>query len=291
RYFARDGRPGLGGNDLFISRLENGKWSLPVNLGYPINSRFDEAGLIVEATRPIAWFSSDRNPGRGKDLFSFELPETMRPSAVSYLKGIITDATDGHSVPSTIRLTDLDSGKLLRALQPEENKGNFLLCLPAGRRYGYQLTAEGYLFVSGNLDLPAGSTDLHPVVEEFRLRRIAPGSTTVLNNLFFATDSWRLLESSAVQLDEMAQFMKLNSGVVMEIIGHTDNTGTAGHNLELSAKRAVAVAEALKSRGIEPWRLSTMGKGATVPVATNETEAGKSLNRRTEFRVKEIRKP
>jgi outer membrane protein OmpA-like peptidoglycan-associated protein len=119
---------------------------------------------------------------------------------------------------------------------------------------------------------------------------VSAGVYTTLKNIFFETNSWQLLEESQTQLDEMAQFMKLNPGVVMEVIGHTDRVGTAAYNLELSKKRAEAVAFELKKRNIESYRIKSKGVGFTVPVGDNDTEEGRSSNRRTEFMVKEVNK-
>ncbi len=289
-FFASDGLPGLGGKDLYRTCLKNGFWSAPVNLGYPINTNLDEGGLTVEISGEKAWFASARDPRKRQDIFYFTLTDSLRPDPVSYLKGVITDAVTGERLTADITLTDLKTRKIVRRIYPEENEGDFLVCLPSGVNYGLSINRKGYLFASENVSLVEGYTKESPRNVMIRLQPVVPGAYTTLKNIFFETNSWQLLEESQNQLDEMQYFMKQNPGVVMEIVGHTDNIGTATYNLELSEKRAEAVVQELKKRGIEPWRIGSKGVGFSVPVGDNSTEEGRRSNRRTEFIIKEIKK-
>ena len=284
-YFATDGRPGLGGSDIFMTRLKEERWSEPVNLGYPINTSRNEEGLVVEISGEKAWYTTDRNTGNGRDIYYFTLPAALRPDPVSYLKGTITDASTGLKIGSEIVLSDLKTNKQVINISEMENQGNFLICLPAGKNYGLSVTHKGYLFYSENISLDQGFSKLSPKEENIRLQPIVPGAFTTLKNIFFETKSWKLKLESTAQLDEMARFMLLNPEVVMEVTGHTDHVGTEAYNLELSRNRAEAVVAELKKRNIAPWRLSSKGMGFAVPVGDNNTEEGRSANRRTEFKV------
>jgi outer membrane protein OmpA-like peptidoglycan-associated protein len=104
-------------------------------------------------------------------------------------------------------------------------------------------------------------------------------------NVFFDTDSWKLLESSAPELENLLKFLTVNSTVVVEVGGHTDSDGTVGHNQELSENRALSVKEYLVKRGINSTRIFSHGYGESRPVSDNETPAGKRLNRRTEITI------
>ena len=88
-------------------------------------------------------------------------------------------------------------------------------------------------------------------------------------------------------LDRIVTIMKENPKFDLEIIGHTDNQGNPQSNLDLSDRRAHAVRTYLMDRGIESFRLTSVGKGETTPVATNTTPEGRALNRRVEFVVKQ----
>ena len=289
-YFASDGRAGLGGTDLFVSRLENGKFSEPVNLGSPINTSGNEEGLVVETSGARAWFSSDRNRKNGRDLFYFLLPDHLRPEPVSYLKGEVTDAATGIKISADIVLTNLGTSRIVRKIASIENNGEFLICLPSGINYGLSFSRKGYLFSSENVSLVNGFSQRRPMKLNIRLKSVTTGATTTLNNIFFETNSWQLKMESQSQLDQMAQFMHLNQGVVMEVVGHTDAVGTAQYNDELSLRRAEAVVEELLKRKIEPDRIKSRGAGFTAPVGDNKTEEGRRANRRTEFVIVEINK-
>jgi outer membrane protein OmpA-like peptidoglycan-associated protein len=287
-YFASDGRPGLGGTDLFLTRMENGKFGEPINLGYPINTNRNEEGLVVEISGERAWFTSDRNPAKGRDIYYFNLSGPLRPNPVSYLKGEILDAKTDSMLSAEVLLKDLITNKVVKRITSSENEGTFLICLPSGINYGLSISRKGYLFASENIPLMNGFNKSNPKEIVIRLQPISQGSSTTLKNIFFETNSWLLKPESQTQLDEMAQFMKNNPGVVMEVVGHTDNIGTKEYNLELSEKRAAAVVFELLQRKIEPYRLKGKGAGFTSPVGDNNTEAGRSANRRTEFRVNSV---
>jgi outer membrane protein OmpA-like peptidoglycan-associated protein len=287
-YFASDGRPGLGGTDLFLSRMENGKFGEPINLGYPINTNRNEEGMVVEISGEKAWYTSDRNPAKGRDIYYFNLSGPLRPNPVSYLKGEILDARTGKMLSAEVVLKDLITNKVVRIITATENDGTFLVCLPSGINYGLGISHKGYLFASENISLLNGFSKANPKEMVVRLQTISEGSVTTLKNIFFETNSWLLKPESQSQLEEMAQFMKINPGVVMEVVGHTDKVGTKEYNMELSEKRAGAVVLELLKRKIEPYRIKSSGAGFSSPVGDNNTEEGRSANRRTEFRVKTV---
>jgi len=108
-----------------------------------------------------------------------------------------------------------------------------------------------------------------------------------MKNVFFETDRYDLIETSKVELNKLADLLTKNPTLKVELGGHTDNVGKDDYNLTLSENRAKAVMTYLVENGIAPERLSYKGYGKTQPVDTNETEAGRANNRRTEFKVVE----
>lgn len=289
-YFASDGRPGLGGTDLFVTRLNSGSWTNPVNLGFPVNSKGNDEGLMVEISGERAWFTSNRNPVTGRDIYFFTLPDTLKPDPVSYLAGTVADAVTGVRLSPDIVLTDLKTNRTVKRILSAENEGEFLVCLPAGTSYSLSFSRQGYLFTSENISLEEHYTSKNPKNLKILLQPVVAGSSVTLKNIFFETNSWELAAASKTQLDEMALFMQRNPGVIMEVIGHTDHVGTETYNLNLSGKRAEAVVLGLKMRNIEPWRLKSRGAGFSVPVGDNGTEEGRRSNRRTEFLIREVLK-
>jgi outer membrane protein OmpA-like peptidoglycan-associated protein len=128
-------------------------------------------------------------------------------------------------------------------------------------------------------------------VEQISSDSIFPDSIKVnepviLNNIHFKLDKATLLPASYPELNKLYRLMQRNSGIEIKIAGHTDSTGTETYNKELSVKRAQAVAEYLRQKGIDTNRVSYEGYGNTRPIATDSTEAGRAKNRRVEFIIK-----
>ncbi len=106
-----------------------------------------------------------------------------------------------------------------------------------------------------------------------------------LDHVHFDVDKASLRPDSFSQLGELLAYLERHEDIRIEIAGHTDNTGTAPHNLQLSQARANTIVSYLTGKGIKPSRLLAKGYGAEQPVADNATEKGKQLNRRTEVRI------
>jgi outer membrane protein OmpA-like peptidoglycan-associated protein len=287
-YFASDYWPGLGGKDLFFVQIENNITSIPQNMGYPINTLDNDEGMIVDVAGERAWFTSNRAGFGGRDIFSFKLPEKERPQAVSYVKGKVIDNKTKKILCSEIKLSDLTSNLVIQHIYPIENEGEFLLCLPPGKNYGLSIEKDGYLFCSRNFDLGKKYSKTDPLELTIELEPIEVGSVTVLNNVFFQTDSSSLKPESKSQLDEIVSFMKRNQGLIVEISGHTDNKGSDIYNMGLSEKRADSVVNYLMKSGVPKIMMISKGYGLTKPVADNTTEEGRALNRRTEFKILKV---
>ncbi|GET33909.1 cell envelope biogenesis protein OmpA [Prolixibacter bellariivorans] len=284
-YFASDYWPGLGGKDLFVSRNEGDGFSVPENLGYPINTNEDDDGLIVDVTGRNAYFASNREGYGGRDIFHFVLPEELRPDAVSYVAGKVFDAKTSKPLAPVVQIINLQSDSIYEQTRPDAFDGHFLLCLPAGKDYALNVETPGYLFYSEHFDLTKSYEKSKPFQLEIALQPVKAGSVTALRNVFFDTDSSALKPESFLQLKQVLAFMEKNPQWMVEIAGHTDNTGTDVHNLKLSKQRAQAVVSYLEEKGISSQRLVAKGYGATQPVADNTTADGRARNRRTEFRL------
>ena len=285
-YFSSDGHPGLGNKDIFMSRLDSaGHWSEPVNLGYPINTHREEIGLIVDNQGKTAYFSSNAYSA-SKNIYTFELPEAVRPNPVSYVSGLVTDAKTHLPLKAQVQLLDLVSGDTVMSVACAET-GDFLVSLPVGHQYAMLATSPGYLFNSQHFNLEGIYSFTKPYRVDIQLRKPEIGSNTILRNIFFKFDSYELMSQSFVELNQMAAFIKGSAGIKFEIGGHTDNVGKDAYNQQLSEKRAKTVCDYLINKGVDASQLSFKGYGATAPIGDNATPEGREVNRRTELKVVE----
>jgi outer membrane protein OmpA-like peptidoglycan-associated protein len=277
----------MGGFDLFISRMDaDGNWSSPVDLGYPINTYADEINLVVNAKGDVAYISSDKLGGKGgMDIYSFKLYKEAQPSMVTYFKGVVFDKETNNRLEAKFELTDLSTGKSVSRSTSDPVTGEFLLALPLDREYGLNVSKPGYLFYSDHFELRGENSKTKPFIYNVPLQPIRVGETVILRNIFFDTDKFELKDESRSELARLISLLKSNPQISIEISGHTDNHGTADHNIVLSKNRAEAVYNYLILNGIAKERLSYSGFGMTRPIDTNDTEAGRANNRRTEFKV------
>lgn len=284
-YFASDGRPGMGGFDIYRSTMnEDSTWGVPQNLGYPINTYNDEMGLITNSDGQIAYFSSVRDVKNGKDIFSFNLYESARPDPVSYLKGKVYDSETGALIRAEYELINLSNEKITLK-STTDGTGSFLVCLPSGYNYGINVSKAGYLFYSENFMLEGQHSMAEPFIKRINLKPIRVGEKMQLTNVFYEVDSWELRKESMLELDNLVRLLNVNKNVIIEIGGYTDSTGTAEYNLRLSEKRAMSVVNYLISKGIPSSRLKYKGYGNAAPIGDNVTSEGRKMNRRTEAKI------
>lgn len=284
-YFTSNGHQGYGGTDLFLMRRNaDGIWGLPENLGYPINTINDEGTLIVSADGTTAYYASDRSDSKGGlDIYQFDLPIFAKPLATYWVSGKVYDEKNKQGIPAVIELIELNTGNLISKLQTNDD-GTYLVPLPSGKNYAFNVARKGYLFYSSSFLLE--KTAKNNIYEkDIPLIPIEAGSKIILENIFFNTGSAELQAASTIELEKVIQLLGENQTLRVEIIGHTDNVGKAADNLTLSNNRAKAVVDFLITKGVAARRLNAKGMGATQPVATNDTEEGRSHNRRTELKV------
>ena len=263
-YFTSNGWPGMGNGDIYISRKTDTGWTKAVNIGYPINTENDDNGMTVSFDGKTAFLSSSRAGGfGGLDLYSFELPENMQPKKTTYIKAVVKDAKSKQLLNASYSIIDLDTKK--EVYKGNTSNGKFFVSIELNKNDALQIQKEGYLFYSQNINLKETTTETKPYEIEVLLEPIAANSKITLNNVFFDFDKNELKQESFVELDKLADLLKKNPTVKIEISGHTDNKGE---------KKYIAAA-----------RLVAKGYGDTMPIAPNDTEENKAKNRRTEVKV------
>ena len=284
-YFSSDGLIGLGGFDIFyVKYLGDGNWSEPKNIGYPINTEDDDLGFVVSTDGRNAYFSSNKFSGHGGwDIYSFELYEEAKPEKVLFVKGQLFDAEGNELSDASLELKSAKTKKVTEGMV-DKISGKYAVAVPVEENEEFLMTVRKneYAFSSQFIN-PEEEDFSEPVSIDLEVKPIEVGTTVKINNIHFATNSYELNETSKFILDNFLEFLNENSSIKIEIHGHTDNVGNDEENLILSKNRAKTVSDYLVEHGINSSRLSSKGFGENSPIASNETEEGKALNRRTEF--------
>lgn len=283
-YFTSNGWPGYGDEDLFlVRRQQDGRWSAPQNLGYPINTINREGTLFIAADGKTAYYASDRSDSRGGlDIYSFDMRSDMRPTKTTWVRGKVFDKKTTTGLPSSIELIDVNNKQVVSKIQTDE-QGRYLMTLPVGKDYAFNVARRGYLFYSDNFSLVNKEDSTYE--KNIPLQPLEANAAVVLKNIFFDFAKAELKPESAIELDKVVQLLQENPTVKVQISGHTDNVGTAADNNKLSEGRAKAVVTYLMTKSIDQKRLSYKGFGASQPIAENTTEGGRAQNRRTELKV------
>jgi outer membrane protein OmpA-like peptidoglycan-associated protein len=315
-YFSSKGHSSIGGYDVFSStRNEDGSWTEPKNLGFPLNTTDDDLFLVLNANGRIGYYSSiGQDSSMNFDIYKviFLGPEkplilssednliasiakpitetTIEKTAdietirLTILKGIIHDAMTKEPLEASIEVVDNQKNEQILTSSSNSSSGKYLVSLPSGKNYGIAIKVDDYLFHSENLNIPP-ATEYQEITKDIPLYKIEAGSKIVLANIFFDFGKSTLSSESFIELDRVVNFLNTYSSVTIEISGHTDNVGSLQANTRISTSRAKSVVEYLIEKGIESSRLKFVGEAFKFPVATNDTEEGRQRNRRVEFKI------
>ncbi|WNJ19796.1 OmpA family protein [Pontibacter sp. G13] len=200
------------------------------------------------------------------------------------LKGTVLDKKTGLPLRAAVKLTDNKTLDSLASAVSEPDTGNFGMLMPAYGLVSMNVLAKGYLFHGEDILMDTLFSRVS-IKQTYELEPIRLGASLILKNIYFDTGKWELLPESFAELERVVAFLKLNPRVVIEVSGHTDNTGNKKQKVELSLRRANAVKAYLIDQGIMELRLKVKGYGMYRPIATNKTSAGRRKNRRVEFEI------
>jgi outer membrane protein OmpA-like peptidoglycan-associated protein len=286
-YFVSEGHKGYGNADIWMTkRLDDTwtNWSTPINLGDKINTPNFDAYFSIDAAGEYAYYSSSNNSYGKSDIFRIKMPQEAKPEPVVLVYGKVFDKKTGEPITANINYELLPSGKEMgtAVTSPEDNI--YKIVLPFGNNYGFMASADNYYSITENIDLK-NLTEYKELEVNLYLAPIEKNEAIRLNNIFFEFGKSELKEESFPELNRLIKLLTDNPTINIEIAGHTDNVGSDSDNLELSKNRAASVVAYLTKGGIKANRLTSQGFGETKPVASNETEEGKQLNRRVEFMV------
>lgn len=283
-YFSSNGRPGVGGYDIYYVKLNDNNEKPEVkNIGYPINTENDEIGFIVSIDGKYGYFSSNNMKNEsmgGMDFYYFSLYNEAKPEEVLLVKGNIKSEDTTKPIKATVQIKSMESKHI--TFIPVDEDGDYVASLL--KNEDYLLTIKGEDIVYQSTYVAAKDSITAPVIKlEMEVQPIEVGKHYRLHNIYFAFNSADILANSQKVLDEFIVFLNDHPTLQISIEGHTDNVGSDEFNLILSENRAKAVYNYLVNNGIDANRLQYKGFGESNPIATNETEEGRAMNRRTEF--------
>ena len=278
-YFSSNNHPSVGGYDIFYSRKDSaGKWGVPKNIGYPINSSFDEISLFVSTDGNKAYFASNSLNGIGGwDIYSFDLHDNAKPKKVLFLKGSINDSIDTELEIRSTKTNNISTFKI--------SGGKYAAALTISDDEDFVVTVKkkGYSFNSTFI-FSDDSTFQSPSELNFKLEKISSGSSFLIKDINFDLDSYHVNEQTSQILYEFVNYLKLNSDLTISINGYTDSIGDSNYNLKLSENRAKSVYEKILLLGIAKERLQFQGYGEKNLKFRKDASKFK-LNRRTEFEI------
>lgn len=295
-YYASNGEQSMGGFDILSTTKnpEDGTWSKPENIGYPVNTSDDDIFFAPTPDNTHAYYSSASSAnGLGeKDICLLTFPG-KEENPLTVLTGEITSIYGGVPPGTVITVTDVQSGELMGTYQPNSSTGKYVIILPPGRNYSITYEATDFLYQSDNINIH-DSAAYQVINRPVELAPLSVGQKITVRNIFFASGKSELQPESKAELDKLVTLMTNFPKLILEIAGHTDAAGSDELNQKLSEQRAQSVANYLIEHGIDKNRLRTKGMGEKFPIAQNYNKdgspnrAGMSMNRRFEFTVLSI---
>ena len=279
-YFASNGWEGLGGYDMYYTKIDDQRMQKPINFGHPINTEGDEFYFGVSTDGNKAYFSSNKYTGKGgMDILEFDLYPSIKPQKMMVIKGQVVDE---NNIPIGGEMELFVSGaKDKNVYRIDETDGTFTVVLNPKNDYILIAKREGYSFSSllfpKKTNLPADS------LLRFQLLPIEVGGSYQINDIVFENNSYELTDKSKFVMNAFIEFLRENPTVHANIEGYTDNVGDSESNIKLSEERAKSVYDYLIKNRIRPDRIQYKGYGSANPIAPNDTEQGRAKNRRTVF--------
>lgn len=286
-FFASDGHLGFGGMDIFLSKVTNGKFGPPKNLGLPINDHLDQVALFITAQKEYAYYSEHTVTNGAADrafLYRFKFPEDISIGQnLTVTQGKVLNAKTGQPLPASLSLVSLANDSTVYQFQSDGKSGDFVMLYPEQSVSGLYVEKQGFLpkIYDVARDSIKNVKDL-----KVALVPIAAGEEFVFENVFFDFDSHALKPESVSSLRRLYRFLVVNPKVQILISGHTDNIGTAAYNLALSLRRAQSVQSYLQEAGIVLERVWVEGKGDQTPMLPNSSASNQARNRRITVKVR-----
>jgi outer membrane protein OmpA-like peptidoglycan-associated protein len=292
-YFASDGHPGLGGLDIFMSRMNpDGSFQEPINVGAPANSPQDDFAYLIDTKTRKGFLSSNRDNGKGfDDIYKFL--ETRKLVCEQLLSGIVTDLETGEILPNTkVTLFDDKFNKLKEVMSDDKGFYSFDT-VECGKAYYVRAEKDTYETKEQKITISkeTGKTDL-PIQLEKKVKPVTVGDDLAkafgIKLIYFDLDKWNIRPDAALELEKILDVLKQYPTMKIDVRSHTDSRASFKYNEKLSDRRAKSTVEWLIKNGVDANRLTGKGYGETRLVnkcadGVQCTEEEHQANRRSEF--------
>jgi outer membrane protein OmpA-like peptidoglycan-associated protein/tetratricopeptide (TPR) repeat protein len=293
-YFASDGHQGLGGLDVFVSKIEqDGSFKEVQNVGAPLNGPQDDFAFLIDSKSRNGFFTSNRTGGKGYDDI-YKFTETRKLVCKQELAGIITDSGTGIVLSNVKASLFNEKFELLKGNVSDEN-GRYSFDVECGKTYYVRAEAIDYETKESKVSIITtnGKTNL-PIALEKAECKVAVGGDLAkcfgIKMIYFDLDKSLIKKEAAFELEKILDVMKQYPTMKLDIRSHTDSRQTAKYNEALSDRRAKSTIDWLVKNGIEASRLTGKGYGESQLVndcvdGVKCTEEQHQANRRSEFIV------
>ena len=296
-YFASDGHPGLGGLDLFVSKISsNGSFTEVQNLGADINSPKDDFAYLIDTKSRIGFFSSNKDGGLGYDDI-YKFIETRKLACEQILNGNVTDEATGAALANT-KVVLLDSQLNILGEVVSDDKGFYSFTVECGKKYSIRAQKPEYNVKEEKVIIPkvSGTTYAPTKLEKAGCNVVVGddlGKCFGITMIYFDLDKSNIRPEAAIDLEKILDVLKENPNMEIDVRSHTDSRQTFKYNESLSDRRAKSTISWLIKNGINAKRLT--GKGYGESQLINKcvdgvicSEEEHQQNRRSEFIITKL---
>ncbi|REK33726.1 MAG: flagellar motor protein MotB [Bacteroidetes bacterium] len=286
-YFSSEGHYGMGGLDVFWTQPQGTDWTEPRNMGYPLNTSYDDFGMALNAEGNEGLISSNRNSQntRQDQIYSFTINDLRFT-----LEGIAVEKQSQLPLEGvSVELTNKKTGEKERVITGAD--GKFFFKLNPNTDYTVVGSKDSYFTNTEPVSTVGKNRSENMFVKlKLELEQIIVNKPIVLENIYYDLDKYDIRPDAAVGLDKLVAIMQDNPEISIELSSHTDSRADDRYNMILSQRRAESAVNYIVSRGIDASRITAKGYGETMLVnecanKVNCTEEQHQANRRTEFKV------
>ncbi len=296
-YFSSQGHYGMGGFDIFYSSLlDNGKWTSPMNLGYPLNTVGNDLFYLPRRNGEYAIFplnGNDRGPSQANNIYKIKVPVPGNDSTEIELRGTVSIEDNNWPLYSGAQVTVINNNNndTLEYLNINLENGKYNTIISAGS-FKVVYFAPGYETRTEYILIPKIFAKTEFVLDvTLKPLSVSEGKFYVIKNVFFDYGKHELTKDAQIEIEKLYDIMLENSDLYIEVVGYTDSKSSAEFNQKLSERRSKSVIDYLIAKGISSQRFIAIGKGEADPIAINlnpdgsDNPEGRKLNRRVEIKL------